>query len=126
MAPDEIDPELERRLEEWSDREASGESLEFDKRLERELFSESAPGTIFPQVIEFDHSFASMRPFGWHEREAGIRVVERLSLPKIGPHQYLWQQATNIQVWVDDDAVRQALLDRKSNFKQLDWQEPTP
>lgn len=123
---DEPGSEFGRRLDEWKAREAGGESLALHQRLEREVFSQLDPGTIFPQVIEFDRSFAIMRPLGWHDEEAGVRIIESLSLPKIGPHEYLWRQAGDIEVWVEDDSIRRALFEQKPKFKRFAWRESAP
>lgn len=123
---DEPGSEFGRRLDEWKAREAGGESLALHQRLEREVFSQLDPGTIFPQVIEFDRNFAIMRPLGWHDEEAGVRIVESLSLPKVGPHEYLWRQADDIEVWIEDDSIRRALFEQKPKFKRFAWRESAP
>jgi len=121
--PDEPDPELEQRLDEWKEWEAGAGSLKLYNRLERMVFTELNPGMVFPQVIEFDRSFAIVRLLGWHDEEVGVRLVEILSLPKVSPHEYLWRQADNIEVWVEDDSIRRTLVEQKPQFARLDWRD---
>lgn len=112
------------RFREWSRTEAEGERARLFERLEEEVFAGLARGRVFPRVVEFDRDFSLLQSLGWHDRQQRVRMVGRLVLPKITPHDHFREQAATIPVWIEDDELRRDLIRNRPDFAYLQWQEP--
>lgn len=90
-------------------------------RMEAEIFRTLEKGAIFPQTVELDSAYLILRWTGRPEKHEGLRLVERLVLEKLGPHEYFQSEARAVPVALADPALEKDLRAKISWADELNW-----
>ena len=74
------------------------------------------PGAVYPKIIEWLESYQVIRLLG---RSGKVFLLDSVSVPKREYEEWFWEQASKIPVKINDEALRNELLQEVAWSKNL-------
>jgi hypothetical protein len=93
-------------------------------RYEQEVFADLPAGEVCRRVVPLRDGYLLLRWTGWKDEGGKVRRIERLYLPKRDAHDYFYEQAKGIRVFVADPAIAQRLKNQVSWVREIDLEAP--
>lgn len=92
-----------------------GARNETAERIESHVFAALPQGRMHHETVEMPEAYCLLRWLGWVSEKDGVRLVERLRIPRAQAEDYFWEKITALPVRIADAARRETFL------KEVSW-----
>ena len=96
-----------------------GARNETAERIESHVFAALPQGRLHRESIEMPEAYIILRWLGWVSEKDGVRLIERLRIPRAQAEDYFWEKIASVPVRIADAARREAFLKEVSWAKKL-------